>query len=125
MAANKAIKPKLSAPKKKKGANKGWSNLKPARKGEPSRNPKGRPKLEESAGDLIRQIGAKLRDADPGGRTNAEWFADKLFDLAAKGNPSAINQLCDRLWGKVKQPIDVPPDSEIGKIARLILVSKK
>jgi hypothetical protein len=43
-------------PKKNIGTNKGWKNVKPAKKGEPSRNPNGRPTLIHTFANTAREI---------------------------------------------------------------------
>ena len=43
----------MAETKSKKGYNKGWENLKPAKKGE-CRNPNGRPKIPEDARAMLK-----------------------------------------------------------------------
>lgn len=83
-----------SAPKLTK-ANLGWSNLRPARKGEPSRNPRGRPKKDLDLAALAQE--------------HAELAIQKLADCLVEPGASwsakisAASELLDRGFGKAQQ----------------------
>ena len=79
-------------------------NLIPARKGEPSRNPKGRPKKLPQLDVLLAEVlGEKNKD----GVTAADMLLRKLRAMAAQGNIRAIELLLDRAYGKAKQTVDM------------------
>jgi hypothetical protein len=102
----KRLKPKNT------GKNTGrLENLKPPwRKGQPSPNPKGRPKLSP-----LTEAGREwLNEIDPAtGLTNAQHVAAALGKRARRGSPEAFRVLADRVEGKPKQAVEVkeiPPD---------------
>ena len=79
-------------------------NLIPAKKGEPSRNPAGRPKKAKCVSDLIR-----LKLDEPciykTGLTNFEAIVEKVIGLAVGGDINAIRTIFDRVDGKPFQKI--------------------
>ena len=95
----------MSEPKKNKGNNKGWNNLKPAKKGE-VRNPKGRPKKEVCIPDILRKL---LDDIDPYDinkkRTALEAMCSKLVKMGIGGNLDAIKIIFDRTEGKALERV--------------------
>lgn len=100
---------------RKKGKNKGWENLKPAKKGE-VRNPSGRPKIDPDAK-------AMLKAATPAA---VKLLVDTLNDEAEKTETRVrcAETVLDRVYGKANQPIDLGgevPKIEIvlGKAAEL------
>ena len=106
-----------------KKTNKGWANLKPAKKGE-VRNPKGRPqgimdfrqRVELSIKFLAEQYVEK-HNLDP---KNADKPKMKVEDVdimgdvfaqyinkARNGELKAMDSLFDRVYGKAKQPVEL------------------
>ena len=83
--------------KSKKGYNKGWENLKPAKKGE-CRNPNGRPKIPEDAR-------AMLKAATPAA---VKLLVDTLNNSNEKTETrvKCAETVLDRVYGKANQPID-------------------
>lgn len=64
----------------------------------------GRPKGSRSIVTLIKQAleSDQLKgNATPDGRSVAQWFAECLISNAMAGNAAAINQVMDRVEGKV------------------------
>jgi hypothetical protein len=100
-------------PIKKKRYNKGWENLKPIKKGE-VRNPNGRPTnafcltalVKKELESQAEKDGKPLKNKDGTPKTWAEILASAIVRQAAKGNPSALNQLWDRTDGKVPLPLE-------------------
>jgi len=94
----------MNEPKKKRGYNKGYDNLKPAKKGEPSRNPKGRPKKEFCIPDILRRIAD-----EPCSRnekiTNLEMVCSVAFDNAIKGDAVSRAWIADRMEGRAIERI--------------------
>ena len=70
-------------------------------KGQPSPNPKGRPKLPD-----IKAILEEVLGEQKDGITAAEALMKKLRQLGASGNIKAIEMLLDRAYGKPKQTVD-------------------
>lgn len=98
----------MPSPKKNIGTNKGWSNLKPAKKGEPSRNPKGRPKKGSAISDILNKIGDKQYSNNI---TYREQMLTMAYKLAIAGDAAARNFIADRTEGKaiervIKQKTD-------------------
>ena len=75
------------------------ANLKPARKGDPSRNPRGRPKKELDLAVLAQQ------HADLAIKTLALCLADETAQWPAK--ISAASELLDRGFGRAPASLDV------------------
>ena len=78
-------------------------NLIPARKGEPSRNPHGRPKKLPEIDKLLADVLGEEKD----GITAADAILRKLRAMAAAGNIRAAEILLDRAYGKAKQQMDL------------------
>jgi len=99
----------ITKPKQKKGRNKGWDNLRPAKPGE-CRNPKGRPRKELCIPDILREIGDELTtDGTPKKRKILEI----VMNLALGGEKWAIEFWADRLEGKSKEHITVNQDIKL------------
>ncbi len=81
------------------GRKRSLANLKPAKKGEPSRNPKGRPKKEVCFPDILRRI---LDEPSPMNQkiSNYEMIASVAINQASKGDHNARNWIADRAEGK-------------------------
>lgn len=78
------------------------ANLRPATRGEPSRNPTGRPKKRL----LTDQLEKLLKQKDPKtGKPNAELVAAGLVKLLAHGKN--VKELFDRIEGPVPQVQEV------------------
>ena len=103
----------MAETKGKKGYNKGWENLKPAKKGE-CRNPSGRPKMSEDAK-------AMLKAATPAA---VKLLVDTLNDPMEKTETrvKCAETVLDRVYGKANQPIDL--GGEVPKI-EIVLGSAK
>ena len=87
------------------------ANLKPMRKGEPSRNPKGRPKRGLCISEALRKI---LESKDPkDGELIADKVARKIVDEVLKGNVQMTQILLDRTEGKVELPISGTIGAEV------------
>lgn len=95
----------MAETKSKKGYNKGWENLKPAKKGE-CRNPNGRPKIPEDARTM-------LKAATPAA---VKLLVDTLNNPMEKTETrvKCAETVLDRVYGKANQPIDL--GGEIPKI---------
>jgi len=94
----------MNAPKKKIGYNKGHDNLIPAKKGEPSRNPNGRPKKEFCIPDILRRIADEPCSKNEK-ITNLEMVCSVAFDAAIKGDTYARAWISDRMEGKAIERI--------------------
>ena len=87
-------------------------NLIPAKKGEPSRNPKGRGKGTRNRSTVVREwIEAYLKAKNPiTGKDEKMQVQDKmvlaLINKAFKGDVAAFRELMDSGHGKVKEQID-------------------
>jgi len=75
-------------------------NLTHFKKGQ-SGNPKGRPKGPSLTSVLLKQ----LKKRGPDGRREIDHLIDAMINLAKKGNPAVINQIWDRIDGKLIQPL--------------------
>ena len=100
-------------PIKNKGKNKGWANLKPAKKGE-VRNPNGRPKKDLAIADILNSIG----DEEITNQTTGEVITKRravlhtIYSAALKGDLNAAKFIADRTEGK---PIETVRTQEIEK----------
>jgi len=103
---------------------KSLANLKPAQKGEPSRNPKGRPPKVKTIGDILRKIGAEKLPKSivesaaeifpkAANMTMLEAAIRMTYVHALKGGAWAIEFIAERTEGKITQPIEVSPFSEV------------
>ena len=73
-----------------------------------SGNPNGRPKKGESLTAILREYGNLIKEAENGDRKPMkELLAAKLFELALKGDITAIKYVYDRLEGTPKQTTEV------------------
>jgi len=95
----------MMEPKINKGRNKGWNNLKPAKKGEPSRNPSGRPRKEFCIPDILRRILDEESSYSADKETNLEVICRKAIDLAQGGDKDARNWIADRTEGKALERV--------------------
>jgi hypothetical protein len=66
-----------------------------------SGNPAGRPKNEPLLSPALRRQLHEVCLADPQRRTWLEVLAERLLELACKGNPAAIKELLERIDGKI------------------------
>ena len=87
------------------------ANLKPMRKGDPSRNPKGRPKRGLCISEALRAILESKDQKD--GKLIADKVAQVIVDEALKGDARMIEILLDRVEGKVTQAIDAQVDTSV------------
>ena len=87
-------------PKKNKGRNKGWDNLKPAKKGE-IRNPNGRPKKSHAISDILNE----LLQTKVGEKTRREIILEQVVKMAVGGDWAAIHFIADRTEGKALERI--------------------
>ena len=76
-------------------------NLKPVKKGEPSRNPHGRPRKEQCITEAVRRLLAEGMEKD---KALVEAIAENWVKRALKHYVD-LNMLLDRTEGKVPQPI--------------------
>ena len=79
---------------------KSLENLRPPKKGEPSRNPKGRPKKEYNIPDILRRQLADQDNFTQDERTNLEAICIKAINQAKGGDKDARNWIADRTEGK-------------------------
>jgi len=71
--------------------------------GQPTKNPKGRPKLGLTISEATRTI---IESRDPKtGKKVADSVARKIVEQALAGNPQFMQMLLDRVEGKVTQPL--------------------
>lgn len=98
--------------------NSGHKNLIPAKKGEPSRNPNGRPKGSPNRATVLRKwldIATKVKNPETGEMlegTVEDRVAMALIAKAIKGDVQAIKEINDSLYGKAHQAIQVGGDPE-------------
>lgn len=83
---------------------KSLKNLRPLKKGEKGRNPKGRPKKLPKLEELLADV---LGETNGQGIEAAKGILMALRAKAAKGDVRAAELLLDRAYGKPKQTIDV------------------
>lgn len=92
-------------PRKNKGYNKGWANLKPAKPGE-VRNPHGRPKKDRAIADILRRL---LESGDD--VSVREKILENVVQMALKKDKWAIEFIADRTEGRalerIQQEIDL------------------
>ena len=105
----------MTTPKKSKGRNKGWDNLRPAKPGE-VRNPKGRPPKVRCIPDILRRIGDEEGTVD-GQHSKLDVVLRKVYQYALEGKPWAVQFIADRQEGTARQSIEMtqkrPPRIEI------------
>jgi hypothetical protein len=82
--------------------NKGWDNLKKLKKGDPSPNPKGRPKKELCIPEILREIRDLPFDKK---RTYLRTMCENVWSKAARGNPWACEFVADRMEGKAVERV--------------------
>ena len=104
--------------------NKGWDNLKPARKGEPSRNPNGRPKKVECITTLLKEELEKHPIID-GEEAKQSW--KQLIVAAwlrkALTHPVYFKELIERVEGRVIERVEVAGRG--GGVFKIEYVSEK
>lgn len=117
---------------KAKKTNKGWANLKPAKKGE-VRNPKGRGKgvldfrtRVEMAIDFLTDEFVKKHNSNPVNKDkqitkdDVDIMGDvfsQYVNMARNGNLKAMDSLFDRAYGKAKQTVELKnPEGEAFKL---------
>jgi hypothetical protein len=112
-------------PNQNKGRQKGWDNLRPAKKGE-VRNPNGRPPLEKTFSDTAREL-LKADNIDITYTINGVdktlsmkatknmhyGIASALIVEALGGNVQAVRELIDRTEGKAKETIQQDTTLEV------------
>jgi hypothetical protein len=76
------------------------------KKGEPSKNPKGRPKSAAMREALRKKLASEV-SLPRVGRTFAEKLVDRWVDLAMAGNAAAISAICDNAEGRPTVSIDM------------------
>lgn len=81
------------------GKAKGWANLKPQRPGEPSRNPRGRPKKDLDLAALAQQHAQKAIETLVSVMSNE--------DATPAARVSAAGEILDRGFGRAPQSIDM------------------
>lgn len=113
-------------PKANLGKNKGHANLIPPKKGEPSRNPSGRPKLPEEIRAMkessIEQLivsyhkfaftDLKEINSNPPVNLIEQGVRQTLSNFANSGEVDHIAKLWDRVLGKPMESIDVTSKGE-------------
>ena len=78
------------------------------KKGQPSPNPNGRPKIR-SVSEALRIKLAEIKDDDPQQRTYAEVLAAKLIETACSPGHSTVaaaTEIINRLEGRARQQIE-------------------
>jgi hypothetical protein len=83
-------------------------NLRPCKPGE-THNPNGRPRVLPELKEALRVILSEEKN----GKTNLEAIIERLSIQAKKGDIRAIQEILDRFYGKVKQPLDIDLDKEV------------
>jgi hypothetical protein len=113
-------------PKASLGKNKGHANLIPPKKGEPSRNPSGRPKLPEEVRAMkeasIEQLivsyhkfaftNLKELSSNPPVNLIEQGVRQTIANFANSGEVDHIARLWDRVLGKPMESIDVTSKGE-------------
>ena len=90
---------------------KSLANLRPQMKGEPSRNPKGRPpKADCLLGCIREELGKKTAN---GVTTNAALIASVLVAMASKGHIKAIELVLSYLHSKPTQGINMEVKADV------------
>ena len=92
--------------------NKGWDNLKPAKKGE-VRNPNGRPKLGNALSDIMREYLDGTINTDNGEITRKEAFVRAVYARAMKGGDAAQRLIMQHIDGMPVQKIQFEKPEEI------------
>ena len=108
------------------GRKRSLANLIPPKKGEPSRNPNGRPKKEvcltslikEQLGEVCIKDGKEIILADGTKMTFAHAVAQSIVKQAATGNIYAQKELIDRIDGKVKDELKVDMQAKVTNESR-------
>ena len=75
------------------------------KKGEPSHNPLGGPPKERNINRILREIGKECASGVEGARTRLEVVLRRVFVLAQRGEPWAVNFIADRT-----DPVSGEPD---------------
>jgi len=94
---------------------KSLENLRPPKKGEPSRNPKGRPKKEFTIPDILRRMSLEPSEYDPEHiKTRLEKVCEKAFAQAQGGDKDARAWISDRMEGRaIDRVIQKMDDDEL------------
>ena len=87
-----------------------------------SRNPRGRPKKQESLINLLRDEIAMICPADREKRTWKELIVRATLQLAMKGNATALKEVWERLDGKILQTEKVQFGGAEGKQIKISVV---
>ena len=66
-----------------------------------SGNPKGRPRKEFAIAEILREIG----ESKHGGKTKRQLVLEKVYELALKGVPWAVEFIADRTEGKALERV--------------------
>ena len=82
-------------------------NLRPAKKGE-VKNPKGAPKKLPKLDELLAQVLGETEE----GKTQAQRILEALVRRANTGDVKASALLLERVYGKVKEHIDITTNEE-------------
>lgn len=72
-------------------------------KGQPSHNPLGGPPKERNINRILREIGKECAHGVEGARTRLEVVLRRVYLLAQRGEPWAVNFIADRTEGKPAQ----------------------
>ena len=99
----------MSDEKKRKMHPNSLKNLIRHKKGEPSFNPKGRPKKEQSLTEAVR---GKIMTGTVGKRPRIEVMAEKIADKAMT-DPRMTKLVWERLEGAVPQPIEGKLEADV------------
>jgi len=90
----------------RKISKKSLENLRPPKKGEPSRNPKGRPKKEFTIPDILRRMALEPSEYDPEQiKTRLEKICEKALAQAQGGDKDARSWVADRMEGKAVERV--------------------
>lgn len=73
------------------------------RRGEPAHNPYGAPPKERNINRILREIGKECASGVEGARTRLEVVLRRVYQLAQRGEPWAVNFIADRTEGKPAQ----------------------
>lgn len=94
-------------------------NIKPPKKGEPSRNPNGRPKGAKNRSTLLKKwLSVATTIKNPVTKeveqiTVEDEVVLSLINQARKGNVTAIREILDTTYGKVADKIEITVSPEI------------